>query len=84
MLVFLIYILGSIIAFFLSLYLLYYFSKNNSYMVKYQRRFFEEESPCIVGAFIFSWFGVLICLLISLSIPFDKFINYLANKWFNE
>ena len=59
MLVFLIYILGSIIAFFLSLHVLYYYSKNNSYAVKYQRRFFEEESPFIIFAFIFSWVGVL-------------------------
>lgn len=84
MLVFLIYILGSIIAFFSSLHVLYYYSKNNSYMVKYQRSFFEEESSFIVVAFIFSWFGVLICLLMYIGILFNKFIEYLSNKWFNE
>lgn len=84
MLIFLIYILGSIIAFGCSLHLLYYYSKNTSYIVEYQRRFFEEESSFIVGAFIFSWFGVMICLLMYISIFFNKFIDYLSNKWFNE
>ncbi len=84
MLVFLIYILGSIIAFFLSLHVLYYYSKNNSYIVKYQRSFFEEESPFIIFAFIFSWVGVLGCLMCYIGILFNKFINYLSNKWFNE
>lgn len=84
MLVFLIYILGSIIAFFLSLHVLYYYSKNNSYTVKYQRSFFEEESPFIIFVFVFSWVGVLGCLMYYIGILFNKFINYLANKWFNE
>ena len=84
MLVFLIYILGSIIAFFLSLHVLYYYSKNNSYIVKYQRSFFEKESQFIIFAFVFSWVGVLGCLMYYIDILFNKFINYLANKWFNE
>lgn len=84
MLIFLVYILGSIIAFILSLHLLYYYSKNTSYIVEYQRRFFEERSPYIILVFVFSWIGVLGCLLMYIGILFSKFIDYLSNKWFNE
>lgn len=31
-----------------------------------------------------SWVGVLGCLMCYIGILFNKFINYLANKWFNE
>lgn len=53
-------------------------------MVKYQRSFFEEESPFIIFAFIFSWVGVFGCLMGYIDILFNKFINYLSNKLFNE
>lgn len=81
MLIFLVYILGSIIAFILSLHLLYYYSKDSRWSIKYQREFFIDESPFTAGAFIFSWFGVLVCILLYLSILFNKFIEYLSNKW---
>lgn len=82
MLVFLIYILGSIIAFVCSLHLLYYYTRDNRYFLRCQRESFIEGSPLVVGAFVFSWIGVLVFLY--LSILFNKFIKYLAYKWFNE
>ena len=84
MLVFLIYILGSIIAFCCSLHLSYYYNRDNRYFLRCKRESFIEGSPLVVGAFVFSWVGVLVCIFLYLSILFNKFIKYLAYKWFNE
>lgn len=82
MLVFLVYILGSIIAFCCSLHLLYYHSQDNRKLLRCRRKSFIEGGPLVIGTFVFSWAGVFVCILLYLNILFNKFIEYLAYKWF--